>query len=230
MLNSGFIHLLLDIIYPENVYCACCGDCIDASRIHGICDSCIEKIQWTDENPLEDFMDGFYFDDVLSCCVYGYYPRLLVYGLKVHGKRYIAKGLGKLLAERAQMDGQLFDLLVPVPVTKKKLRQRGFNQSELLAKYAAEDLKIPCETDVLFKIRETASLKLSSGNDRRLMLEGAFEIRNADKVRGKSILLVDDVITTGSTATECARMLKEAGALSVCVLCFAGSPQSVTND
>ena len=193
---------------------------INSSRIHGICDSCIAQIDWT----AEDFYlepGGFHFDEIMSCCVYGFYPRQIIFGLKLGGKTYVAKGIGKLMGERAALSENKYDFLVPVPSSKKRIQRRGFNQAALLAKYAANELGLYVKENVLVKTGETKSMRGSSGMDRRQMLREVFRVTELSAVKDRRILLVDDVVTTGSTADECARTLKNAGAAQVGVLCFA---------
>lgn len=181
----------------------------------------MEKIVWTIDNPYQSAMDEFSFDDVLACCIYGFHPRRIIHALKLNGKTYIAKGLGKLMAERAMLSPDKYDMLIPVPSTRKKTRQRGFNQAQLLAKYAAREIGLPLAENILYKHRETASMRMSTGTERRFMLQNVFGVQNAQNIHEKNILLVDDVVTTGSTADECARVLKAAGCAKVSVLCFA---------
>ena len=88
---------LLDLIYPQDLYCLCCKDTIPQSRIHGICDRCAEKIDWLDHDPFRASLDEFAFDELMSCCVCGFYPRQIVHGLKLHAKPYIAKNIGLLM-------------------------------------------------------------------------------------------------------------------------------------
>jgi len=195
---------------------------INKSRIHGLCDSCIEKIDWTADSFFLS-VDGFCFDEIMSCCVYGFYPRQIIFGLKLGGKTYIAKGIGKLMGERAALSKTHFDYIVPVPSSKKRIRQRGFNQAALLGQYTANELSIPMQENVLLKSSETKSMRGSSGLDRRQMLKEAFTVTDNSKVKDKTILLLDDVITTGSTADECSKTLKNAGAAYVGVICFASA-------
>ena len=229
---------LLDLVYPRNLYCLCCGDTMEQSRVHGICDNCAKKINWLDHDPFRASLDEFAFDHLLSCCVYGFYPRRIMHDLKLHGKPYIAENIGLLMAEKVQAemadpgsslagtDG--FTAMVPVPSTPKKIKKRGYNQAELLAKCAAKKLGMDVWTDALEKTAETASMRLSSGLERRNMLQGAFSVPQSAcaKVRDADILLVDDVVTTGSTADACAIALRDAGARSVSVLCFASSARA----
>ena len=220
---------ILDLIYPENLYCLCCEDTMQQNRIHGICDNCAEKIEWLSHNPFRSRMDEFAFDELYSACVYGFYARKIMHGLKLHNKTYIAKNIGLLMAEKLQLEASgdisRYAALVPVPSSPKKLKQRGYNQAELLARYAGRELGIPVWNDVLLKTAETASMRLSSGIERRNMLQGAFSVseKACERLQNKDIILVDDVVTTGSTADACAISLKDGGARRVAVLCFASA-------
>ena len=117
---------VLDLVYPRTLYCLCCGDTMEQSRIHGICDNCAKKINWLDHDPFRASLDEFAFDHLLSCCVYGFYPRRIMHDLKLHGKPYIAENIGLLMAEKVQAEmspgGSLEDIksftaMVPVPST-----------------------------------------------------------------------------------------------------------------
>jgi len=99
-------------------------------------------------------------------------------------------------------------ILIPVPLKKRKLRWRGFNQAEELAKEISNFLGIPIINDVLIKIKETPSQVELSGKEREENAKGVFLCQNIEKIRGRKILLVDDVYTTGATMEECARILK----------------------
>ena len=237
----------LDLVFPQNIYCFCCGDTMESSRIHGICDKCAEKIDWLDHDPFRASLEDFAFDHVLSCCVYGFYPRRIMYDLKLHGKPYIARSIGPLMAEKVLAEtalsgnapagnalsgkdaqGGSYAAMIPVPCTKAKKKKRGYNQAELLARYAAKQLGLPVWTDVLIKTKETPSMRLSTGEERRNLMQGVFAVDQTTcaKLRGADILLVDDVLTTGSTADACARTLKDSGARTVSVLCFASSARA----
>lgn len=178
-------------------------------------------------------MSDFAFDDVLSCCIYGNYMRSVIYEMKLKGKTYIAKYVGRLLAERIKLaqaeDDLKVDFLVPVPCSKKKRLQRGFNQTELIAKEVSRltEIKTLC---ALEKTKDTKASKTVRGVDRYFVQYGAFDINKKleggiNEVKGRRFLIVDDVITTGSTVDECARVLKSAGASWVGVLCLASSAQ-----
>jgi competence protein ComFC len=119
----------------------------------------------------------------------------------------------------------LCDLVVPIPLHKKRLRWRGFNQSELLGRRICENL-LPTEmalaSNVVLRVKNTKSqMKLKHSLARSENIKGAFHVPNKDLVANKSILLVDDVATTGSTIFECAKALKEAGAREVFAIVIA---------
>lgn len=130
--------------------------------------------------------------------------------------RRLHKPLGDLL-QGFDMSG--IDALIPVPLSIRGLRERGFNQSLLLAKTLSGSSKIPLIMDGLFKKTETPAQIGLSKNERRLNLKGSF--RTARNFPGMRLLLVDDVMTTGSTANECSKVLLRAGAEEVRVLALA---------
>lgn len=112
-------------------------------------------------------------------------------------------------------------LILPVPLSKRKLRWRGFNQSEEIAKEISKFFKIPLISDCLIKIKETKDQVNLSEKERKENLKGVFSIQNKEKILGKRILLIDDVFTTGTTMEECAKVLKKAGTKEVIGIAIA---------
>lgn len=106
-------------------------------------------------------------------------------------------------------------VLIPAPLGRKKLKRRGFNQAEEIAKELAVFLKIPLLTDVLIKTKETLPQVSLTTEKRKENIKGAFLCQNQEKIQGRRILLADDVYTTGATMEECALTLKRAGAKEV---------------
>ena len=162
---------------------------------------------------------------------YGSYDgglRELVHLLKYHGVRPAATVLGRMLAEAiASFEPELDHgsiLVIPVPLYKGKLRQRGFNQAELIARAAltvAACERLQLAPDALQRTRDTHSQIGLTSHQRRENLRGAFAVSRAQEVTGRSVLLVDDVYTTGTTVSECARVLRRAGASGVWVATVA---------
>jgi ComF family protein len=135
---------------------------------------------------------------------------------KFHGIRRLHGPLGRLLLG---FDISASDAVVPVPLGLRGLRERGFNQSLLLAKVLSRHAKVPLAMDGLLKIRETRPQVGLSARERARNLKGAFSVKG--NFRKMKLLLVDDVMTTGATAKECARQLMNAGAEEVAVLTLA---------
>jgi ComF family protein len=163
---------------------------------------------------------------------YGSYEgglRDLIHMLKYEGVRPAANVLGRMLAEvlvaLQPSVGQAHLLVVPVPLHLAKLRQRGFNQSELVAKIAlklvASSERYSLLADALERTRDTRSQIGLTRHQRRENLRGAFRVKDAARLVGREVLLVDDVLTTGTTASECARILRRAGVARVWVATVA---------
>jgi ComF family protein len=167
-----------------------------------------------------------------KAAAYGSYEsglRDLIHMLKYQQVRPAANVLGRMLGEViGDLEGGWTAapvLVVPVPLFAGKLRQRGFNQAELIALAAIKLLpgkeRYSVRTDVLERSRETQSQIGLTRHQRRENLRGAFRVRDREKLSGREILLVDDVFTTGTTASECARVLRRAGAARVWVATVA---------
>jgi ComF family protein len=139
----------------------------------------------------------------------------LKYGRKVAVARTMARYMAPLVGEGSNR------LLVPVPLHRWRLWGRGFNQSALVARELSRRLAIDADPLALQRTRRTPPLKGMSPLQRRRTVAGAFRVRRKDAVAGKTIILVDDVLTTGSTAEACARTLKRAGAARVELVSWA---------
>jgi len=111
--------------------------------------------------------------------------------------------------------------LAAVPLAQKRLRERGFNQAQALAEELAKIWQIPMATQCLEKTRETRRQAELSQSERRNNLRGAFVCPDAASIKNKNVVLVDDVVTTGATMEECAKVLRRAGAAKVTGVCFA---------
>jgi ComF family protein len=154
--------------------------------------------------------------------------RELIHLLKYEQVRPAANVLGRMLAEAIEDLRPWFagkPVVVPVPLHARKLRQRGFNQAELIARAATKLMPVECRLtlcpEVLQRCRETQSQIGLSRHQRRENMRGAFAVVKAEPIAGREILLVDDVFTTGTTVSECARMLRRAGASKVFVATVA---------
>lgn len=144
----------------------------------------------------------------------------MVHGLKYKDKRNTAYTMAAMIWEIIDKIDIEFDLIVPVPIHNRKLKKRGYNQSELIAVELSNIMNIP-HLNAIERIRNTPSQVLFNGDMRWYNVKDAFEC--IISIKGKSILLVDDVITTGATMCFCAEALKNAGARHITAAAFAGS-------
>ena len=163
---------------------------------------------------------------------YGSYDgglRELIHLLKYERVKPAANVLGRMLAEvivelQPSIE-QRNAVVVPVPLHALKLKQRGFNQADLIARTALKlvpgEMQFEMAPALLDRVRETSSQIGLTRRQRRENLRGAFIVREPEKVVGKEVLLIDDVLTTGTTASECARILRRAGAVEVWVATVA---------
>lgn len=136
---------------------------------------------------------------------------------KFSNKPQYYRAFGKLLALKVQNTIQLekIDLIIPVPLHKNRKKHRGYNQAELIARYSAKQLKIPFAGNVLLKTSESKNQSVLSRSERFRNLDGLFSVNKAEVILNKNILLIDDIITTGSTINQCSKALKQAGANSI---------------
>jgi len=205
----------LDSIEPlSGPLCAWCGDKLVPQAEDGqICIHCEET--------------GPRFEHAAAFGEYEGALRGLIHLLKYQAVRPAARPLGQGLARAIRSMLLEFDgpcVLVPVPLHRARRRTRGFNQAERIARVALRelrDLPIDFAPKVLVRTRFTESQTGFTREQRRANLRGAFAVRDAARVRGRNILLVDDVLTTGATADECARILMRAGAKQVLVATVA---------
>ncbi len=216
-MRSGFISLI-EYIFPPR--CVFCNEILKAGAPIYICEKCADKIGYYNNciNHLNLPKDFKTYCDGMICV--GKYSESLKESLrrfKFSNKPSYYRAFGMLLALKVQNTIQLdnIDLIISVPLHKNRQKQRGYNQAELVAKYASKQLKVPFAENVLLKISESKSQSILSRNERFFNLEGLFYVNNAETITNKNILLIDDIITTGSTINQCSKVLKQAGARSI---------------
>ena len=175
----------------------------------GICETCAAYRPAYDRIIARYLMDGA--------------VRVAVHDLKYRNLRAAAPDLGRLIAASVHDSRVAADVVVPVPIHRRREKQRGYNQSEHLASAVAKELGLPAEFRMLRKVRDTEpQVSMPNDEDRRNNLNDAFICES--KLPGSSILLVDDVVTTGSTMAACAEVLKAAGTSTVFGAALAREP------
>jgi ComF family protein len=232
-----FRNALLDLVLPPR--CAGCG------RTGSLwCDACHSQVQVVRDpvcalcgrpsSPPRDMRPAsalcpqcrhspLEIDGIRSAVIFEGPLRQAIHHLKYSGRSSLAEPLGSFLSERWSAGPLPADLIVPVPLHPARLRERGYNQSTLLAVQLARASRLPLAEDALKRIRATMPQVTLNAVEREANVRDAFEAR-ADLVRERRVLLVDDVCTTGATLTACSRALKRAGATSVWALTLARAP------
>jgi len=195
----------LNLIYPLS--CAVCGEKI--TRNCGLCAACLSRIQRNDYG-----IAACQYEGVLKKAV-----RLFKYG----GFMSLANAFSDLLLEfmAKRTDIKDIDVIVPVPLHPVRFRERGFNQSNILCAPIAKRYGIPARPACLVKVRHTKPQSILDRAERLRNVRRAFSVADKASIKGKNILLVDDVYTTGATIHEAARALKKAGASCVSAITLA---------
>lgn len=232
-----------DALYPLDCTCDVCGEELVEDTRYRLCSECIANLPFVKGHiclncgmPLDDESDycnrcqnqKSSFVKNRSPLVYDGEVKRMIHKLKFGKKKYIAQTLGALMADKYLESGMDSEIIVFVPMTESELKKRGFNQAELLAMEVGRRLDIPV-LPALVKIKDTSQQKELKGKDRASNLEGAFACL-FEQVKGRKILLVDDVFTTGATANECANTLLKAKAREVCVLTAAVTKLKVQSE
>lgn len=213
----------LDLIFPSDIYCICCNAPID-NQPYSICEACMTKIKWITQptclscgkllashfmtHRCPDCMDTKHaFKQGFSCMVYDDSAKEMIYGLKYHGKSYYAEFFAQLIFEKLKNEPIIFDYVIPVPLHRKKEKERGYNQSNLIAKHLSKLLQVPTLSNVLIRTRYTLPQNQLSLYERKNNLKNAFHVTNPKVLLNKQILLIDDVYTSGSTVDACSKEL-----------------------
>ncbi|MDR3278615.1 MAG: ComF family protein [Oscillospiraceae bacterium] len=208
-----FLTWFLDLLFPPK--CVFCRKILDSGRepVCGACDGGLPRLSGGGART-----HGDYFDVCVSPLPYEGAVREAILRYKFNGLREYAETFGKILASCVleNLSGE-FDVITWVPLSKKRLKTRGYNQAELLAEIVARESGKPAEA-LLEKIREAPAQSSVKGADaRRANISGAFAA--VSEPNGRRVLLVDDIVTTGATLSEAARTLLLADA--ACVVCAA---------
>ena len=165
-----------------------------------------------------------HFDGAVSASRYTEEMRKSIHRFKFYGETHMTNTLAGFISYAFKKSGaksEAFDILLCVPPDKKRYRKRGFDHTEVIGKAVSEKLDITFFNNVILKVKNNLPQHTLSARQRAANVRGVYKIINPDAVKGKNILLIDDVFTTGSTVNEIARILKRAGAKYVLVATVA---------
>jgi competence protein ComFC len=237
-------HALFSLFFPDD--CRVCGRPLQAPTRIPLCRECLLppepfRAEYFCASCRTPFLNAFPLDSKGRCALcrqslrgfdaaycFGSYEGLLrdwIHLYKYGRVKTMGRPLGELLAAALPGD-ERFDAVVSVPLHWRRRWQRGFNQSELLARGIARRRGVPVMA-ALRRVRHTATQTGLSNTSRRRNVTGAFEVRHRQPVAGQRILLIDDVMTTGSTVAACAAALRRAGAIRIVVLTVARADRRV---
>lgn len=232
-------------LFVDDCNCLLCGREILEKNRSGLCSACLAKLPLNDGeicgkcgrklaneaeycNTCQN--NDRYFGVARSVCVYEDGAVALVHGLKFGGKRYFARYMANLMADKYLDEKFDCDCVLAVPLSDKRKAVRGYNQSDLLAREISRALRLDYMRKVLVKTKDNKEQSKLGHAEREQNVKGVYEVTDAAAVKGRRVLVVDDVLTTGATASEVARVLCKAKAKSVSVLTFASTKYKVPSE
>lgn len=219
------LNRIINLLFPEK--CIFCGEILkkksDGISICNRCFSSISFIPKTFYNTNTKFKYELYFEKVICACEYTGIVKKAILRYKFFGKSNYYKTFSNLLFNSIKkiVNEECIDAIISVPLNKNRELDRGYNQAKLISKQLSKKLMIPEMSRCLVRVKNTKSQSLLNKRERKLNVKGAFQVRSFLNIKGKTILLIDDILTTGFTLNECSRVLKEAGVNKIIVAVVA---------
>lgn len=207
----------LDLIFPP-----VCGFCGKVNNKY-ICEDCNKIVNAIALNKIDNYNNKF-FEKHLYIFKYEDIIREKIIKFKFENEAYLHRTFAKaILSNKKNIEFiEKYDYLIPVPIHKKRKKQRGYNQSELVAKAICDEIKnIKLQSYIIIKDKNIVPQSSLNQKERIENIKNVYKILNTEKVKNKKILILDDIYTTGSTANECSRILQEAGSKEIGVLTIA---------
>jgi competence protein ComFC len=212
-----FLNKLINIIYPPK--CIFCQELLGYDISVHICDLCYAQLQFMKMEVMPTFQnaDDNYCDGVVSVFEYTGAVKESLIRFKFYNEPSYYKTYAKLIDDRLNklLDIDDYQLVISVPLHRDREFSRGYNQARLISRELSRRLKIRERSGIFVRSRNTEAQSLLDRQKRSQNVKGAFMVTKPERVAGKSILLVDDILTTGFTLEECSRVLKAAGAVRV---------------
>lgn len=248
MIKNKLFNSLLNEIFPDNLTCMCCNE--ELNNDEYLCKSCLKGLNFITNacekcgQPINDFSSlckdckGIKrnFTKAISPLVYDDVAKNLVYKLKYSGAKYVAKELAKhLVMSFSKAEFKDIDIVTAVPLSNERLKTRGYNQAQVLAEefcklLELENINLTQKHDLIKRIKNTPTQTSLTKVERRENLKDAFEFcGEKDEIKGKNILIIDDIFTTGATLEEITRLLKRHKAENVYCLTCCHTPKNIKN-
>ena len=221
-LFSNSFEAIKDFIFHP--YCYGCEKRLKDNE-HLICERCWNSVRHPAGGQIREpshfkLTHTVYFKNAYILYVFSELSLQLIHLYKYKHKKSLGERIGNEIGQLLTSwdEFRKTDMLIPIPLHPVRLREREYNQSELLARYASEYCNVPLASHIITRIINNPTQTGLSQQERRENVKGIFRIENPDAVKDKNILLLDDVMTSGLTMNECAKTLKKAGASEVCCL------------
>lgn len=202
---------LLNFLFPNWTCVACQGEICNSPNQY-LCTDCFERLLFNTEKQKGKHAPFLYEEPIRS----------MLLQLKYNDNGFVAHAVAPYLAAVFIKDIRSKNcVIIPVPLCKSRRRERGYNQAELLARALSAYIDKQVLTNILVRVKKTIPQKKMTPTERAENMKDAFAVQNAELIKNKNILLVDDVFTTGATTQECSKVLKKAGAKSISILTVA---------
>ena len=205
----------MGILFPENIYCISCDEPISDTNKLSLCKNCYENIEFLyDKNTVfdkevMDLLKNDYISWVHITTIYNDIMKNMIHGIKYSNKTYLAKYFAFMMCELIEKKSLNFDYITFVPIHKKRLMERGYNQVELIVEHMGRWLnKTVIKT--ADRVKSTRSMYELSMQQRHEEMKGAFKSKAFDYLKSKSLLLVDDILTTGATVKSLCKAINES--------------------
>lgn len=236
---------LANTLYPDDCNCIVCDKEIPRGNKYCMCEDCFKTFPFNNgkicvrcgapiDNEanycLECQNNTKSFDFARSSLVYEKVAQRLILNMKFHNQRWLAKYFAEMLFDTYVGNKLDAEVIVAVPISNEREKERGYNQSLLVARYLSNKLGLPLVTDAVIKIKDNKRQAKLNSRERHENVLGAYKTQNKEGVKGKKVLLLDDILTTGSTMSEVARKLKIAGASAVYGLAIASPHYKVPSE
>lgn len=211
---------ILDIIYPQT--CGICGK-INKKSICRKCEIILEKqAQFTVINEGKEIEDKN-FNEIIYIFKYEGLIRNTIIDYKFNEKSYLYKTLVDFMIKNRKILQKInnYDIIIPVPISKKRQKERGYNQSLLIAEEISKKSNIQINKDCLIKTKNIIEQSKLNKEERNTNIQNVYELRNKEVFLDKKILLLDDIYTTGSTVNECSKILRQANPMQIGILVLA---------
>lgn len=217
---------ILNLIYPPT--CGICGK-LNEKFLCKKCEKILESeavfgVDKYEKMKIENMSkDKKYFNEHLYIFLYQGIIRRIILKYKFQEESYLYKTFVNFLLKNENFFKKIekYDTIVPVPISKKRLKSRGYNQSELIAKEISYNSNLTLETECLYKVRNIVEQSKLNKEERLKNIQGVYELVSKEKLYKKKILLIDDIFTTGSTVNECAKVLRNASPRKIGVFTLA---------